>query len=183
MVISMILSCKENERAYRPDPTDSATTYNWPEAEFVKQTSAAENASLQWSVFPEFKATLASLPQADLNRIRTQTEKLIRYSDSLRNSKPATLQTTPISVRLDVVYARVNLLDMTANSLQVDSLELRENYEESLNAFNILLHQINEKFEKEAIQKQEDVNFSREVQQRLRDSIFKIEQSKQKKQP
>jgi|SRR5690625_2583750 len=179
----MILSCKEEERAYMPDPTDSSTTYNWPEAEFVKQTSDAENATLQWSVFPELKSTLASIPQADLNRIRTQTKKLTRYSDSLRKRMPATLQTKPISARLDVVYARVALLDLSANSLQVDSLELRENYEESLTAFNILLHQINEKFEKDAIQKQEGINYSREVQQRLRDSIFKVEQSKQKKQP
>lgn len=179
----MFSSCGEEERISMPDPTSSSTTYRWSEAVFVKQTSAAENATLQWSVFPEFKTTLASLPKANLNRMRTQTKKLTNYSDSLRKEIPTPLQTLPISTRLDVVYARVALLNMTANNLQVDSLELRRDFEESLTAFNMLLHQINEKFEKDRIQMQENKNFSQEIEQRHRDSIFKIEQAKQKQLP
>lgn len=183
LVLLLFSSCKEEERVIMPDPTDSSTIYNLPDIEFVKQIGVAENATAQWSVFNEFKSTLASVPEADLQRIRTQSKKLIHYSDSLMKQMPATLETMPIKSRLDVVHSRLELFNQTANKVLVDSIELKKDYEESMIAFNTLLHQINEKFDKDAIQRIEDENFSYEMQQHLRDSIFKVEQSKQKTQP
>lgn len=182
LFFALFFSCKEEERMTLPDPTDSSTRYDIPEADFISQIDIAEDATAQWSVFNELKSTLASIPKADLRRIRTQSEKLTHYSDSLRKTIPTSLKTMPIKTRLDVVHARIELLNMTANNLLVDSLELKENYKETLLAFNTLLHQINEKYEKDAIQKQGDKIFSHELQQRTKDSIFKIEQARKQRQ-
>lgn len=180
VLLAVLLSCKEEEEPTLPDPTSSATMFNLPEAVFVEQTAAAENTTAQWSVFNEFKSTLASLSQTDLEKMRTQSEKLLRYSDSLKKEVPNRIGTLPIRNRMDVVHARLELLQQSVNSWVVDSVELKDNYEESITAFNILLYQINEKFEKEAIQSQEARNFSQEVEQRFRDSIFKVEKARQK---
>lgn len=180
-VFTLLFSCKEEERIILPDPTDSSTKYDIPEAVFTPLIDVAENATAQWSVFNELKSTLRSIPRADLQRIRTQSEKLTHYSDSLRKTIPSSLASMPIKTRLDVVHARIELLNMNANNLLVDSLELKDNYAETLTAFNTLLHQINEKFEKDAIQKQGEKIFSRELQQRTKDSIFEIEQARKEK--
>lgn len=181
MLFALLFSCKEEEQAVMPDPTDSSTKYELPTVDFVKQIEVAENATAQWSVFNEFKNTLVSLAQADLERMRSQSEKLTRYSDSLRKQMPTSLETMPIKSRMDVVHARLELLQQSAEAWVVDSVELKNNYEESMAAFNILLHQINEKFDKDAIQMEEGINFSTELQQRTRDSIFNLEKAKQKK--
>lgn len=179
----VFFSCGEEERMPMPDPTDSSTKYDLPETEFIKQLRVAENATAQWTVFNELKSTLASIPEADLQRIRTQSEKMTHYSDSLMKQIPASLETMPIKGRLDVVYSRLELFKQTANKILVDSLELKNDYNESVTAFNILLHQINEKFDKDAIQITEDKNFTYEKQQRLRDSVFKVEKNRQKPRP
>lgn len=181
LLLSLFFSCKEEEKAVLPDPTESTTKYELPKVDFIKQLAVAQNATAQWSVFDEFKRTLAALPYADLERLRSESERLTNYSDSLRKQMPPALETMPIRSRMDVVYARLELLQQSANSWVVDSVELKDNYQESITAFNTLLYQINEKFDKDAIQQEEGVNFSYELQQRTRDSIFKIEKSKQKK--
>jgi len=183
LLLLMFSSCGDEERAPMPDPMDSSTRYNLPETEFIQQLQVAENATAQWTVFHELKSTLASIPQADLQKIRTQSEKMTHYSDSLMKQIPPSLETMPIKGRLDVVHSRLELFKQTANKILVDSLELKKDYIESITAFNVLLHQINEKFDKEAIQRTEDKNFSYEKQQRLRDSIFKVEKSRQKPLP
>src|SRR5690625_6368611 len=109
-----------------PDATDSSTRYDIPHADFITQIDIAADATAQWPVFNELKSTLASIPKADLRRIRTQSEKLTHYSDSLRKTMPTSLETIPIKTKLDVVHARIELLNMTANNLLVDSLELKE---------------------------------------------------------
>jgi len=183
LLLLMFSSCGDEERAPMPDPMDSSTRYNLLETEFIQQLQVAENATAQWTVFHELKSTLASIPQADLQKIRTQSEKMTHYSDSLMKQIPPSLETMPIKGRLDVVHSRLELFKQTANKILVDSLELKKDYIESITAFNVLLHQINEKFDKEAIQRTEDKNFSYEKQQRLRDSIFKVEKSRQKPLP
>lgn len=183
LVLLVFSSCGEEERMVMPDPTDSSTKYNLPETEFVKQSPITENATAQWTVFHELKSTLASIPEADLQKIRTQSEKMTHYSDSLMKQIPASLETMPIKSRLDVVHSRLEMFNQTANKILVDSLELKNDYRESVTAFNILLHQINEKFDKDAIQITEDKNFIYEKQQRLRDSIFKVEKNRQKQMP
>lgn len=166
-----------------PDPTSGSERYNLPEVEFVEQLVVARNATAQWSVFHELKSTLTSIPKVDLQGIRTQAEIMTHYSDSLMKQIPSSLETMPIKSRLDVVHSRLELFKQTANKMLVDSLELKNDYKESIIAFNILLHQINEKFDKDAVLITEDENFLQEKQQRLRDSIFKVEMSKQKSLP
>lgn len=183
LLMLVFFSCVDEERIPMPDPTDSSTKYNLPETEFVKQLPVTENATAQWTVFHELKSTLASIPKADLQEIRTQSEKMMYYSDSLMKQIPASLETMPIKSRLDVVHSRLALFKQTSNKILVDSLELKKDYKESVAAFNTLLHQINEKFDKDAIQVIEDKNFSYEKQQRLRDSIFQVEKNRQKPMP
>ncbi len=180
MVFGLLLSCKEEERAPMPEPTDSTIVYDLPSVEFVQQLDIAEDATAQWSVFNEFKSTLASIPNSNLERIRTQSERLTNYSDSLTKQIPEVLSTMPIKTRLDVVHARLRLFNQSSEEVVVDSVELKNNFKESITAFNTLLYQINEKFDKDAIQRQEDANFSHEIQQRFRDSIFEIEKSRQR---
>lgn len=179
-ILGLFLGCKNEERAVVLEPTDSTIRYELPKVEFVKQLDIAEDITDRWSVFNEYRVILASIPNSTLERIRTQSERLMSYSDSLIKHVPKELATMPIKTRLDVVHARMSLLKQSSENLIVDSVELKNNFEESVTSFNILLHQINEKFEKDAILKTEEGNFSSEMQQRFRDSIFQIEKSRSK---
>lgn len=180
LVYGLFLGCKDQEQVELPEPTDSNAVYDLPHIELVQQSDVAENATSQWSVFDEFTSILVSIPGSNIERIRTQSDRLTRYSDSLMKHIPDNLITMPIQNRLDVIHARMNLLQQSSEHIVVDSQKLKENYRESVLAFNALLHQINEKFARDAIQQLEEGNFSTEIQQRFRDSVFEIEKRKQK---
>lgn len=169
------VSCKEEGTVVLQEPTESSKQYKFKKAEFFELSNEAENIVESWSVYNELERSLKKLPQSKLEDLRVESSKLVRYADSLSTSLPTQIDIMMIQARLDVVLTRFHLLQQTADAILVDSLALYKNYDESILAFNALLHQIEEKIQKDKILKQEEHNFEAELNQRHRDSIFRLE--------
>ncbi len=131
----------------------------------------------QWSVYEDFENDAKTISGSTLEKLRNTSERLVQYSDSLSKKIPDTLNNSAISSRLTVVKTRANLLLQEANKSRIDSLKLENAITEMNKAVKNLIVQINEKFQKDAIdlQRKEDEEKELEKQKRFLDSVYKAE--------
>lgn len=142
-----------------------------------KLSSAAETEVIGWSVFEDFQNEMNTLNGSTLEELRTKSERLKLHTDSLGKKIPEVLATQPINSRLLVVDARVNLLDQEINKTRVDSLSIEEQLKELTMATVNFYLQINEKLQKDNIDKEreEDEKKELEKQKRFLDSVYQAE--------
>jgi len=106
---------------------------------------------VQWLGFEDFEIEFRSLNGSTLEQLRTKSERLVQYSDSLTKKIPDTLNSISISSRLVVVRTRGNLLFQEVHKSRLDSLRLENAIDEMNVAVTHLILQLNEKFEKDEI--------------------------------
>ena len=106
---------------------------------------------VQWLGFEDFEIEFRSLNGSTLEQLRTKSERLVQYSDSLTKKIPDTLNSISISSRLVVVRTRANLLFQEVHKSRLDSLRLENAIDEMNVAVTHLILQLNEKFEKDEI--------------------------------
>lgn len=106
---------------------------------------------VQWIGFEDFEIEFRSLNGSTLEELRTKSERLVQYSDSLTKKIPDTLNSISISSRLVVVRTRANLLFQEVHKSRLDSLRLENAIDEMNVAMTHLILQLNEKFEKDEI--------------------------------
>jgi hypothetical protein len=140
-------------------------------------SSAAETEVVSWSVFEDFQNEMNTLNGSTLAELRVKSDRLKRHTDSLGKKIPEVLATQPINSRLLVVDARVNLLDQEINKTRVDSLSIEKQLSELTTATINFYLQINEKLQKDNIDKEreEDEKKELEKQKRFLDSVYQAE--------
>jgi len=147
----------------------------------ILSTTAREQVS-QWIVYDDFEAEAKAINNSSLQSLKDKTERLMVHTDSLSKKIPDTLKTKIITSRLMVVNTRVNLLLQELNKQRIDSVTVQDNIGELNTSISNLVFQLNEKFQKDAIDmaKFETEEKALEKQKRIRDSIFKEELKDQK---
>jgi hypothetical protein len=176
----LFLSCEntvEEENLQQPDIADPGVNYGNKSFVFPDLSEEAKEAVAKWSPFEDFETEVRSINNQTIVDLRNKTERLQSHTDSLTKKIPNELFTNPIYTRLIVVHSRVKLLHQAVRKDRADSTQI-QNYMSELNsATRNLLLQINEKFQKEAIdeQRKEDEQKELEKQQRFLDSVYRAE--------
>jgi hypothetical protein len=131
----------------------------------------------QWSVFEDFEKEARSINGSSLEKLRSSTERLVQYSDSLSKKIPDTLSSNAVRSRLAVVKTRANLLFQEVRKSRIDSVKLENSIAEMDNATANFFVQLNEKFQKDAIdfQRKDDEERELEKQKKFLDSVYKAE--------
>ncbi len=142
-----------------------------------KLSSAAEAEVTNWSVFEDFQNEMNTLNGSTLAELRVKLERLKLHTDSLGKKIPEILTTQPITSRLLVVDSRVNLLDQEISKTRIDSLSIEGQIKELTTATVNFYLQINEKLQKDGIDKEreEDEKKELEKQKRFLDSVHQAE--------
>ena len=119
-----------------------------------------------------------------LQQLRDRTERLVTFTDSLAKKIPDSLYTNPIFARLMVVRTRAGMLNQEVHRLPPDSLKIEMSIKEMNIAVSNMIIQINEKFQKDAIEleRREDEKKELEKQQRFLDSVREAELEDQNRQ-
>lgn len=107
--------------------------------------------SVQWIGFEDFEIETRSVNGSNLEQLRSKSERLVQYADSLTKKIPDTLNIKSITSRLVVVKTRANLLFQEVHKSRLDSLRLEKAIDEMNVAVTHLIFQLNEKFEKDEI--------------------------------
>lgn len=174
----IIFSCGNSEEKIEEAPkNDVSIIFGDKNFEFPELSAPAKKQAVHWGILEDFVAEAKNANGSNYQDLRNRSELLKQYSDSLLSKIPDTLNTKPITSRLFVLKTRSELLFQTANQSKIDSIKLESSIEEMNMALNNLIVQLNEKFQKDAIDSQRKNNERNELkkQQRYRDSIMNLE--------
>ena len=146
----------------------------------------SENAKtevMHWGAFEDFEILAKSMNGETIESIKEKTFQLNNIIDSLSKKIPDTLYTNSIQTRVVVVKTRTKLLNQEVNKSFIDSITLQDYLKEFNISVTNLITQINEKFQKDAIDLQRIDNEKQELenQKRFLDSVYKAELQDKKK--
>ena len=151
-----------------------------------KLPAISENARaevIQWGAFEDFEEEAKTLNGHTLEVIQGKSKLMVSHIDSLFKKIPDTLNSPVIYSRLIVVKTRTQILNQEVNKAHLDSVRLQKYFNEMNISVKNLFTQINEKFEKDAIdlQRVDSENKELELQKQFLDSVYKEELKDQKK--
>lgn len=180
IVLVLFVSCGDTQnktellqdQEVKPDET-----YGNPDFKFPKVSTSAEAFLNDWTVFDDFKTEAIAINGSNLSTLKSRSEYLVSRVDSLIKKIPDTLDTQSVYSRLLVAKTRAALLKQLANKVTIDNAEIDKGvYEMNLATTNLIV-QINEKFQKDAIDSERTENEKKEMELRKKkmDSILDIE--------
>ena len=180
LIIISFFSCKNpSEESKTPLAQQEITASLFGNSNFVfpELTAEANIEVSHWGAYEDFEVEMKLINGNNIEELQIKTIRLVSNIDSLTKNPPDTLNTRAISSRLIVVKTRSLLLEQVLNNSRIDSIQL-QNYINELNiSVKNLMLQINEKFQKDAIDLQRIDNEKQELenQQRFLDSVYQIE--------
>lgn len=187
LVSIILISCGNNSEEkieiITPQKTDNSL-YGDLNFKFPSLTENAITEVMHWGGFEDFEEQTISINGNTIEDIKIKSKLLISQLDSLTNKIPDTLYTNSIHSRVMVVKTRANLLSQEVNKAHFDSVRLQNYFHEMNVSVKNLITQINEKFQKDAIDFQRIDNEKQELenQKKFLDSVYKSELQDQKKQ-
>lgn len=174
-----IYSCGDssNESQEIKIEVDNTTRYGQTEVVFPKFSEKTKVQIAQWAVFDDFEMEATTLSGSTIEQLKIKTERLITHSDSLAKKIPDTLNTYLITSRLMVVGTRTKLLHQEVNRARLDSAKIANHIDEFNMAVVNFMQQLDEKFQKDAIdeQRKDDEKNELEKQKRFLDSVYQAE--------
>ncbi|MDC7995106.1 hypothetical protein [Altibacter sp. HG106] len=176
----LLLGCgteASNEVATQEVVGDSLKIYGNTEFPFPTLSSEVEEALLRWSDYQDFQGDIQQLNGNALNFLRPRTELLANRADSLLKDFPDSIFGKPIHSRMVIVNTRIKLLNQAVQRSRPDTVKVAYYVSELNKALQSLMIQLNEKYQKEAIdeQRREDELKELEKQQRFLDSVYQQE--------
>ena len=175
-----MVSCGDsNEKSQSEIQTtnNSSTLFGDQKFVFPELSDKAKIYVTNWAVYDDFEKEVKTLNGNTIEVLLNKSELLVSHLDSLSKNIPDTLFNQAILSRVIVVKTRINLLHQELKKSKIDSIQL-QNYMNEMNAsVSNLTIQINEKFQKDAIdlKRVEDEKKELENQKRFLDSVYQIE--------
>lgn len=175
-----LISCGNSSEEPKPQkPTHQINSSQFGNVSFVfpELTDEAKIEVSHWGAYEDFDAEVKSINGNNIEELKIKTSQLVSHIDSLTKKIPDTLNTRTINSRLIVVKTRSQLLEQEVNKSRIDSIQLQNYFAEINISVKNLMVQINEKFQKDAIDLQRVDNEKQELekQQRFLDSVYQIE--------
>lgn len=178
IVSAFALSCGDSEENQNQKPkNDASIIFGDSQFSFKELSGPAKEQATRWGVLEDFLSEAKNLNGNNYEDLRTRSERMKQYSDSLFKNIPDTLKTNPINSRLLVLKTRSEMLFHAAHQDAIDTLKLQNSVDEMNVATNNLITQLNEKFQKDNIdfQRKEDEENELKQQRRYKDSIINLE--------
>lgn len=156
---------------------DASSLYGNKNFSLPKLSESVRKELSQWTVYDDFETEARAVNGSNLEELKVRAERLVMHTDSLSKKIPDTIQTNTIATRLAVVKTRANLLLQEAKKARVDSATIQEYIEETNIAVRNFILQLNEKFQKDAIDQQRFTDEKEELkkQGKFLDSVYQIE--------
>lgn len=175
-----MVSCGDsNEKSQSEIQTtnNNSTLFGNQKFVFPELSDKAKIYVTNWAVYDDFEKEVKTLNGNTIEVLLNKSELLVSHLDSLSKNIPDTLFNQAILSRVIVVKTRINLLHQELKKSKIDSIQL-QNYMNEMNvSVSNLIIQINEKFQKDAIdlKRVEDEKKELENQKRFLDSVYQIE--------
>ena len=181
LIVSLIIfSCGNNQdestQKIIPQKINSSI-YGNSDFEFpiISENTRAE--VINWGAFEDFEKQAKTINGTSMEVIKTKSILMVSHIDSIIKKIPDTLNTPLIFSRLIVVKTRTQLLNLEVNKAHFDSVRLQDYFKEMNISVRNLFIQINEKFEKDAIDLQRVDTEKKELvlQKEFLEAVYKSE--------
>ena len=155
-----------------PDGLYGDTSFRFPDL-----SDEAKLKVSHWGAYEDFDLEVKSINGNTIEELQIRTSQLVFHIDSLTKKIPDTLNTRAIYSRMAVVKTRAKLLEQEVNKSRIDSLSVQKSFDKMNTSVKNFIVQINEKFQKDAIDLQRVNNEIQELekQQQFLDSVYQIE--------
>ena len=179
--LSLILfSCGNNkdESSQKVIPQKiNSSIYGNTNFEFPIISENARAEVIHWGAFEDFEEQAKTINGNSMEVIQTKSILMVSHIDSIIKKIPDTLNTPLIFSRVIVVKTRTQLLNLEINKVHFDSVRLQDYFKEMNISVRNLFIQINEKFEKDAIDLQRIDSETKELglQKEFLDAVYKAE--------
>jgi len=182
IIVGFLFSCGNASEENQKPANDASIIFGNPDFSFQELSAPAKEQAVRWGALEDFLAEAKNMNGNNYEALRTRSERMKQYSDSLFKHIPDTLNTQPINSRLLVLKTRSELLFQASHQDAIDSLKLQNSVTEMNIAVNHLIIQMNQKFQKDHIdfQRKEDEQNELKKQQRYQDSILNLERMDKK---
>ena len=179
LIFGMVSCGDSNEKSQTEIQTknNNSTLFGNQKFVFPELSDKAKIYVSNWAVYDDFEKEIKTLNGNTIEVLLNKSELLVSHLDSLSKNIPDTLFNQAILSRVIVVKTRINLLHQELKKSKIDSIQL-QNYMNEMNAsVSNLIIQINEKFQKDAIdlKRVEDEKKELENQKRFLDSVYRTE--------
>ena len=181
IIVSLIISSCGNEQDEStqkiiPQKINSSI-YGNSDFEFpiISENTRAE--VINWGAFEDFEKQAKTINGTSMEVIKTKSILMVSHIDSIIKKIPDTLNTPLIFSRVIVVKTRTQLLNLEVNKAHFDSVRLQDYFKEMNISVRNLFIQINEKFEKDAIDLQRVDTEKKELvlQKEFLEAVYKSE--------
>jgi hypothetical protein len=182
----LLIACGNNSEEESPIPETqqlNTSLYGNSNFKFPSLTENAKTEVMHWGAYEDFEAEVKTINNNTIETIQTKSLLLVSQLDSISKNIPDTLNTKSIHSRVIVAKTRAHLLNQEVNKSKIDSVRLQEYLNEMNISVKNLITQINEKFQKDAIDLQRIDNEKQELenQKRFLDSVYQVELQDNKK--
>ena len=181
IIVSLIIfSCgndqDESTQKIIPQKINSSI-YGNSDFEFPIISENARAEVINWGAFEDFEKQAKTINGTSMEVIKTKSILMVSHIDSIIKKIPDTLNTPLIFSRLIVVKTRTQLLNLEVNKAHFDSVRLQDYFKEMNISVRNLFIQINEKFEKDAIDLQRVDTEKKELvlQKEFLEAVYKAE--------
>ncbi len=185
IILGVLFSCgNSSSQEDSSEDNQLVSPYKYGDINFTlpEFTEEARLEVSHWGAFEDFENEVKSINGNNIQALQIKSSELVFHIDSLIKKIPDTLNTQAIASRVLVVKTRSQLLEQELNKSRIDSLQI-QNYIHEVNvSVKNLIIQINEKFQKDAIDLQKSENEKQELekQKKYLDSIYQLELQDQK---
>jgi len=186
IVSLIVVSCGNNqeESAQKVIPQKiNSSIYGNTNFKFPTISESARAEVIHWGAFEGFEEQAKTINGNNLEAIQTKSILMVSHIDSLIKKIPDTLNTPLIFSRVIVVKTRTQLLNQEVNKAHFDSVRLQDDFKEMNISVKNLFVQINEKFEKDAVDLLRVDSEKKELvlQKQFLDAVYKAELEDQNK--
>ncbi len=179
LFIFLSISCgnAEIEENTEQSVASDSTVFGLKKFNFPVLRPNVKEVMANWSVYNDFQQEATTLHKLDLDQLKTKSGKLVSFTDSLSKSIPDTLFTDAIRSRLIIVRTRASLLNQEANKNNYKDSIIEIHISETNTAIKNFMVQLNEKIQKDAVDRARIENEKKELekQKRYLDSIYQLE--------
>ncbi len=175
-IISCGNSTEENTSVVLTKQTP-AGLYGDTSFKFPDLSDEAKLKVSHWGAYEDFDLEVKSINGNTIEELQVRTSQLVFHIDSLTKKIPDTLNTRAIFSRMAVVKTRAKLLEQEVNKSHIDSLSVQKSFDKMNTSVKNFIIQVNEKFQKDAIDLQRVTNEKQELEQQKKflDSVYQIE--------
>ena len=158
-------------------PVQVDTTLYGHRYQFPNMDPALDDILTNWSIFLDFRARSSELHDLKLEPLRQKINLIQAHADTMRVRLPDTLNTSAIDSRLRIISTRISLLKQEVAKDRINPASIENEIGETNEAIKNFYVQLNEKIQKDAIDRSRTESEQAELkkQQRFRDSIFELE--------